>query len=174
MWVWFLGQEDPLEKGMATHCSILAWRTRGQRSLAGYSPWGCKSQTQLKQLNTYKAYMYVLCIYIIYITLLLLFPHFTYSLYCACVPSRPVVSDSLWPPVDCSPPGFSVHEILQAGVLEWVAMPSSRGSVPPRDWTQVSCVSCIGRRIRYPWATQEALFILHYSLIWCFVLIKCL
>ena len=35
-----LGQKDPLEKEMATHCSILAWETCGQRSLAGYSPWG--------------------------------------------------------------------------------------------------------------------------------------
>ena len=35
-----LGQEDPLEKGVATHSSILAWRIHGQRSLAGYSPQG--------------------------------------------------------------------------------------------------------------------------------------
>ena len=37
-----LGQEDPLEEDMATHSSILAWRIHGQRSLVGYSPWGCK------------------------------------------------------------------------------------------------------------------------------------
>ena len=37
-----LGWEDPLEKGMATHSSILAWRIRGQRSLVGCSPWGGK------------------------------------------------------------------------------------------------------------------------------------
>ena len=36
-------------------------------------------------------------------------------------------------PVDCSPPGFSVHGILQARILEWVVMPSSRGSSQPRD-----------------------------------------
>ena len=35
-----LGWEDPLEKGMATHSSILAQESRGLRSLAGYSPWG--------------------------------------------------------------------------------------------------------------------------------------
>ena len=35
-----LGVEDPLEKGMATHSSIRGWETRGQRSLAGYGPWG--------------------------------------------------------------------------------------------------------------------------------------
>ena len=39
MWVQFLGQEDPLEKRMATHSSILAWETHGQRSLVGYHPW---------------------------------------------------------------------------------------------------------------------------------------
>ena len=41
-WVQFLGQEDPLEKGMAPHSSILAWRSHGQRSLVGYSTWHCK------------------------------------------------------------------------------------------------------------------------------------
>ena len=47
--------------------------------------------------------------------------------------------------MDCSLPGSAVHGILQAKVLEWVAMPSSRGSSPPRDQTHVSCVSFIGR-----------------------------
>ena len=42
MWVQSLGQEDPLEKEMATHSSILAWKPLGQRSLVGYSPKGCK------------------------------------------------------------------------------------------------------------------------------------
>ena len=37
-----LGWEDPLEEGMATHSSVLAWEIHGQRSLAGYSPWGPK------------------------------------------------------------------------------------------------------------------------------------
>ena len=41
-WVRSLGLEDPLEKEMATHSSILAWKSHGQRNLAGYSPWGCK------------------------------------------------------------------------------------------------------------------------------------
>ena len=41
-WVWSLGWEAPLEKGMATHSSILAWRIPSQRSLMGYSPLGCK------------------------------------------------------------------------------------------------------------------------------------
>ena len=52
-------------------------------------------------------------------------------------------------PVDCSPPGSSVYEILQARILEWVAVPSSRGSSQPRDQTHVSYISCIGRRVLY-------------------------
>ena len=41
---------------------------------------------------------------------------------------------TLCDPMDCSPPGSSVHGIIQARILEWVAMPSSRGSSWPRDW----------------------------------------
>ena len=41
-WVRSLGWEDPLEKEMATHPSILAWKSHGQRTLVGYSPWGRK------------------------------------------------------------------------------------------------------------------------------------
>ena len=55
-----------------------------------------------------------------------------------------------------TPPGFSVHGIFQARILEWVAMSSSRGSSWPRDWTHVSCVSCIGRQIHYHLAIWEA------------------
>ena len=46
--VQFLGWEDPLEKGMATHSSILDWRILGQRSLAGYSPGGRKESDTTK------------------------------------------------------------------------------------------------------------------------------
>ena len=45
---------------------------------------------------------------------------------------------TLYNPVDYSLSGSSVHEILQARILEWVAKPSSRGSSQPRDRTQVS------------------------------------
>ena len=41
-WVRPLGREDPLKKEIATHSSILAGKSHGQRSLVGYSPWGCK------------------------------------------------------------------------------------------------------------------------------------
>ena len=51
-----------------------------------------------------------------------------------------VVSDTC-NPMDCSPPGSSAHGILQARILEWVAISFSRGSSQPRDRTQVSCTA---------------------------------
>ena len=47
----------------------------------------------------------------------------------------------------CSLPGSSVRGILQARILEWVAMPSSKGSSWPRDPTCISYISCIGRQV---------------------------
>ena len=52
-------------------------------------------------------------------------------------------------PMGLSPPGSSVHGLLQAKIPEWVAIPSSRGSSPPRNWTCVSYVSCIWKQILY-------------------------
>ena len=52
---------------------------------------------------------------------------------------------TLCDPMDYSPPGSSVHRILLARILGWVAMPSFRGSSRPRDRTHVSYVYCIGR-----------------------------
>ena len=51
--------------------------------------------------------------------------------------------------MDCSPPGSSAHGILQARVLEWVAIPSSRGSFRGRDRNCISSVSCIGKLVVY-------------------------
>ena len=56
-------------------------------------------------------------------------------------------------PMDCSLHGSSLRGILQARVLEWVAISFSRGSSQPRDWTQVSCI--LGRCFNL-WATREA------------------
>ena len=63
----------------------------------------------------------------------------------------------LWDSVDCSLQGSSVHGISQAIILERVAISHSRASSWARDWTCVSCISCIGSRILYHWATREAL-----------------
>ena len=56
-------------------------------------------------------------------------------------------------PMDCGLPVSSVHGILQARILEWIAISFSRGSSWPRDWTHVPC---IGRWMPYLWATEEA------------------
>ena len=56
---------------------------------------------------------------------------------------------TLFDPTDCSPPGSPVHEILQARILEWVAVPFSRGSSQPKDGTHVSRVSGTGRWVLY-------------------------
>ena len=61
-----------------------------------------------------------------------------------------------WPtlcdPIDCNLPGSSVHEIFQAIVLEWIAIPFSRGSSQPRAWTWVSHIV---DRCFTIWATRE-------------------
>ena len=63
--------------------------------------------------------------------------------------------------MDCSPPGSSVHGILQARILEWVAISFSGGSSRPRDRTQVSCIAA---RFFTVWATREAPCYLRYPL----------
>ena len=72
--------------------------------------------------------------------------------------SCPILCD----PMGWSLPGLSVHGILQARILECVAISSPRASSWPRDETCFSCVSCIGRSILFHWATWEALINVHY------------
>ena len=69
----------------------------------------------------------------------------TPKLLTSCVPvhSAPSACPTCCDLMDCSPPGSSAHGILQARTLEWVVMPSSRGSSPARDQTHVSWSSCI-------------------------------
>ena len=74
---------------------------------------------------------------------------------CAQVLSRVQLFEAPW---TTGAHGAPVHGILQAKILEWVAMPSSRGTSWSRDWT---CISCIGRRILYHWAAREACFWIH-------------
>ena len=86
------------------------------------------------------------------------------------------VVSTLCDPMDCSPPGSSVHGILQARILEGVAIPFSRGSSQPRDQTQVSNVSYTGRRFfttstawEAPSARQDSLFFIAYGfIVMCF------
>ena len=76
----------PLEEEMATTPVFLPKKSHGQRSLVGYSPWGCKERER------------------------------EVAQWC------PTLCD----PMDCSPPGSSVHGISQARILEWAAIPFSR------------------------------------------------
>ena len=64
----------------------------------------------------------------------------------SCFLSACMLICSLCHPMDCNPLGSSVHGILQARILEWVAMPSSRGSSRPRGQTCISWGSCIAGR----------------------------
>ena len=73
--------------------------------------------------------------------------------------SCPTLCDTM----DCSLPGFSVYEIFQARVLEWVAISFSRESSQPRDRSQVSCI--VGRRFTL-WATREVPLKLPLKLYW--------
>ena len=70
---------------------------------------------------------------------------------------------TLCDPMDCSPPGSSIHGILQARTLEWVAISFSRGSSWPRDRTRVSRV--VGRCFTI-WATREV-----HTYIWVYIYI---
>ena len=71
------------------------------------------------------------------------------KIHCVCLCEVTRLCPTLCDPVDYSTPGSSVHSILQARILEWVTIPFSRESSRPRDQTQVSYVSCIGRWVLY-------------------------
>ena len=87
----------------------------------------------------------------IFFTCLSLPASYVLSVCCAAV-LCPVVSGS-WQPQNCNPPGSSVHGILQARILEGVAISSSRESSQPRDQTQVCGIA---GRFFTVWATREA------------------
>ena len=83
------------------------------------------------------------------------------STLCVCV----LVAQScltLCDPMDCSPPSSSVRGILQARILEWIAIPFSRETSQPRDQT---LVSCIAGRFSTVWATGESFFTLLLSVL---------
>ena len=77
-----------------------------------------------------------------------------------CVFSDALSWSTVCDPMDCSLPGSSVHGILQARMLEWVAISSSRGSSWPKDWT---CISCFAGGFFYHWVTWEALWDLYLA-----------
>ena len=115
-WVWSLGWEDPLEKEMAIHSSTLAWKI----------PW-MEEPGRLQSMGSQRAghdWATSLCI-----VALQCYVGFCCTMKClSCVLCAKSLRScpTLYDPVDYSPPGSSVHGILQAGILAWFAMPSSR------------------------------------------------
>ena len=143
-----------------------------QRNLVGYSPWSPKELDTIEGLTFYKWYQTVFLFSISLISLqvplwvlqdgtwLQIFPGTSpliqpQSKMTMEVKEKVLVVHScmtLCHPVDCSPPGSSVHGILQARILEWVAVSFSRGSSQSRGWTWVSSIA--GRFLTI-WATGE-------------------
>ena len=110
----------------------------GQGSLTCCRSWGCKELDTTEQLNNKKRINR---------------SHSqlrgcteTGSLAFACGLSLAQMCLTLCDPMDCSPPGSSVHGITQVRILEWIAISFSRGSSQSRNWT---CVSFIGRWVLY-------------------------
>ena len=129
MWVQSLGWEDPLEKEIPIHSSILAWRIPWSEEPGGLQSKGWKRvrrdwAIELEHSTTFKLTMWV--------------PAITFQ---SCL--------TLCNPVDFSQPGSSDHGILQARILGWVAVPSSRDSSLPRDQTHISYFYWTGRQFLY-------------------------
>ena len=133
-WVWSLSQEDPVEKGMATQFSILAWRIPWIEEPGGLQSTGHKELDMTERLTHTHT------------------PTFSNE---ESSKSESLVTEScltLCDPMDCRLTGSSAHGVFQARVLEWVALAFSRGSSRPRDWTRVS--HTVGRHFTV-WATRE-------------------
>ena len=134
-WVQSLGWEDPLEKGKATH-SRLPTLLPGE-FLGLYSPWGRKESGTTERLSLSHSLIHEDQ----KINKGLFFFLFAKSCPILCYL------------MDHSSPGSSVHGILQARILKWVAISFSRWPSWPKDWTHVSS---IGRQILYHWTASEA------------------
>ena len=110
-----LDQEDPLEKEVATHFSILAWKIPWTEKLGGLQFMGSQRVGHNGATNT-------------------IITQGSFHLKYQSQAKPPQSCPALCNPTNCSPLGSSVHGILQARILEWVAVSSSRGSSQPRDW----------------------------------------
>ena len=133
-------------------------KSHGQRSLVSYSLWGHKESDTTERLTqhtrearTQKQPKCALKDEQV--------RKMWYTNMCVCVCVRAHCASSLSPVLPFVTPWIVAHQaplsmgILKARILEWIAMPSSRGSSQPRDWTQVSCIT---GRFFTSWATREA------------------
>ena len=108
---------------LAAHSSVLAWRIPGTGEPGGLPSLGSQSRTPLKRLSSSSS------IFLFYV---LFHYRFLSIVPCSCSCSCSY---------SCSSPGFSVHRISQARILEQVAISFTIGFSQPRDRTHVSCVA---------------------------------
>ena len=152
---------------MATHSSILAWRVPMDRGAwwATYGPWDCKESNTTERLSTAQQETQSVhnlkttkreqisminiasCNLVIRSHQVQRWTSYAQSLSCV---------QLLWPH-GCSLTGSSVRGILQARILEWVAISYSRGSSWPRDQAPILCISCIGRQTLNHCATKNSI-----------------
>ena len=168
---------------MTTHCSSLAWKipwTEDPGSPWGFKEWDMTEQLTLSLSREHawdELLLFQVCKWFHLNTVIQWFTkwetgiqtiilgcgkvensgewaiNWTNELYiCVCVLFTKSYL-TLCDPMNCSPPGSSVHGISKARILEWVAIRFSRGSFWPRYWTQVSCIA---GRFFTNWATREA------------------
>ena len=116
--------------------------------------WGFQwlNQRSLGKCHTALENMWVIFKYLL-ILIFNIIPQWEQALYdfstfmCSVIQSCLTLCD----PMNCKPPGSSVHGIFQARTLEWVDNSYSRASFRPKDWTHISCDSWIGKGILYQW-----------------------
>ena len=107
-----------------------------QNPLLSITIFQIKSHTQKCQVNSQRSHIYLV----------------TNLCVCVCMSVGTLSCPTLCDPMNCSLPGFSVHGIFQARIVERVAISYSMGSSQPRDRNPISCVSCTGIRIHHPCA----------------------
>ena len=134
-WVWSLGWEEPLDKGMATHSSVLAWRILMDKGAWLATVHGVTKSRTLEWLRT--------------IGLCLLTKHDEVKWKWKLL-SHVWLFATPWTTARQAPLSLG---ILQERILEWVAISFSRGSSQPRDQTQVSHIA---GGFFSSWATREA------------------
>ena len=120
------------------HSQLLFWghRSRDFRSL----PWGLNGASPRADISDYKLFCARAELQNLTIRgTCVLFDVCVWFMHACMLQSHLTLCN----PVDCSPPGSSVHGILQSRILDWVAMPSSKGSSQPRDRNCISWNSCI-------------------------------
>ena len=131
-WVWSWDREDPLKKRMVTYSSILSWGIPWTEEPGRLQSMGSQSVGHNWATNTHNI--------------------------CEVKVAQSYLT--LCNPMDCSLSASYVLGILQARILEWIAMPSSRGSSQPRDGIRVSCIAGGFFTV---WDTREVVIIIIYS-----------